>query len=249
MENEEKILLESLAASGDDEALRRLCDYYFYETNKQKLTDKQFERLRNGYLKLVGTGDAHAMMVIGLMYYEGVNMPQDYTKARAWFTRAADAGDIWALNYLGYCHYYGREIPKDDAKAWYYFSKAASLGNHCGMYKIGDMYYSGRYVARDCDKAYYWYCKAIEQIDESCPEYPNIAARIGRCLLKGEGCKANALEALKWLHTAEEGCYYFLMKGDAFAHLAFPEIKDNIAKAKAKLDDAIADTKSVVQYT
>lgn len=249
MDDKERFLLQKLAESGDLTALEKLCDFYFFDQNKQLLDQEAFEKLKHDYMKLAEAGSAHAMFVLGRMYYEGVNIPQNYTVARHWFEKAGKAGDIWALNYLGYCYYYGRDIPKDDQKAWFYFSKAASLGNHCGMYKVGDMYYSGRFVHQDFEKAYYWYKKAIGCIQKDCPEYPGIAGRIGRCLLRGEGCTADPLEALKWLQRAERGCYFFLMKGDAFAHLAFPEIKANIHLAEKQLDKAIAQTRSVVQYT
>ena len=101
----------------------------------------------------------------------------------------------------------------DDQKAWTYFGRAAALGNHCGMYKIGDMYYHGRYVGQDFKKAVYWYRKAISLIDEDCPEYPNIAARLGHCALKGEGMEKDVLCALKWLQAAESAVTSFCSRG------------------------------------
>ncbi|MEG0377633.1 MAG: SEL1-like repeat protein, partial [Eubacterium sp.] len=97
-------------------------------------------------------------------------------------------------------------------------------------------------------KAYCWYQDAIACIKEDCPEYPNIAARLGRCHLYGYGTEENALEALRWLHKAEWGCYRFLQKGDAFAHLSLPGIKEDLVTAREKLEESIANTKSVVQY-
>lgn len=249
MEQEILELLTGLAEAGDAEAMEQAADYYFYKTNKQRLSDEEFDRIWSWYHTLAEQGNGHAMAVVGAMYYEGVNIKQDYTKARQWYERAAAAGDVWGINNLGYCYYYGREVDVDDQKAWTYFGRAAALGNHCGMYKIGDMYYHGRYVGQDFKKAVYWYRKAISLIDEDCPEYPNIAARLGHCALKGEGMEKDVLCALKWLQAAEYGCYQFLLRGDAFAHLSFPGVKEDLAEARALLETAIAGTRSVVQYT
>lgn len=213
MEQETLELLTGLAEAGDAEAMEQAADYYFYKTNKQKLSKETFDRIWSWYHTLAEQGNGHAMAVIGAMYYEGVNIKQDYTRARQWYERAAAAGDVWGINNLGYCYYYGREVDVDDQKAWNYFGRAAALGNHCGMYKIGDMYYHGRYVDQSFKKAVYWYRRAISLIDEDCPEYPNIAARIGHCALKGEGMEKDVLHALKWLQAAEYGCYQFLLRG------------------------------------
>lgn len=242
-------VLRELTKQGDLKAMEQLADYYFYETNKQKLTENEFKEVRGWYRQLAKEGNAHAMMVLGTMYYEGVNIEQDYTKARKWYEKAAAAGDVWAINNLGYCYYYGREIQVDYQKAYGYFGRAASLGNHCGMYKLGDMYYYGYYVEQDFHKAYDWYHKGIECIDEDCPEYPNIAARIGHCVLKGQGIEQDLLMAHDWLSIAERGCYRFLMKGDAFAHLSLPGIQNDLKKVRQLLDRAVVNTKSVVQYT
>ena len=104
-------------------------------------------------------------------------------------------------------------------------------------------------MGQDFKKALYWYRKAISLIDEDCPEYPNIAARLGHCALKGKGMEKDVLCALKWLQAAEYGCYQFLLRGDAFAHLSFSGVKEDLAEARALLETAIAGTRSVVQYT
>ncbi|MEF9919058.1 MAG: tetratricopeptide repeat protein [Eubacterium sp.] len=237
-----------LAEMNDPVAMEKVADYYFYEKNKQKLTEYEFKRMFEYYQKLAHQGNGHAMMAIGAMYYEGVNLKQNYTMAREWYEKAATAGDVWGINNLGYCYYYGREVDVDYEKAYTYFGCSAVMGNHCGMYKLGDMYYYGKYVTQNDAKAYEWYMEAIGLITEDCPEYPNIAARIGRCLLYGRGTSQNDLEALKWLQRAELGCYRFLQHGDAFAHLSLPGIKDDLITVREKLEKSIVNTRSVVQY-
>lgn len=249
MDKTEKELLLSLAEAGDAAAKKRYATHYFYHENKQKLPKEIWERVWRYYHELADQGDSDAILTIGVIYYEGVNVVQDYTKARQYYEKAAQAGNTWAINNLGYCYYYGREIPVDYEKAWKCFGKAASRGHHCGMYKLGDMYYYGKYVEQDYEKALLWYRQAISCIDPSIPEYPNIAARIGKCLVYGHGTPADPLEGLRWLQEAEYGCYRFLMNGDAFAHLSMPGIREDMSVAREKIEAVTQTMKTVVQYT
>lgn len=44
------------------------------------------------YLDQARAGDAHAMRMLGVMYYYGLNVPQDREKGLAWYRKAADKG-------------------------------------------------------------------------------------------------------------------------------------------------------------
>lgn len=45
-----------------------------------------------GCLQRAETGDAHAMRMLGVMYYYGLNVPQDREKGLHWYRRAAEQG-------------------------------------------------------------------------------------------------------------------------------------------------------------
>ncbi|HEY3401249.1 MAG TPA: SEL1-like repeat protein [Geothrix sp.] len=44
------------------------------------------------YLDQAKTGDAHAMRMLGVMYYYGLNVPQDREKGLYWYRKAAATG-------------------------------------------------------------------------------------------------------------------------------------------------------------
>ena len=48
------------------------------------------------YLEQAKAGDAHAMRMLGVMYYYGLNVPQDREKGLSWYRKAADKGSIAA---------------------------------------------------------------------------------------------------------------------------------------------------------
>jgi len=229
-------LLKMLAQDGDTGAMLELADYYYIHENKRSLSAETFQMVFDYYTCLAEAGNDHAMVTLGAMYYEGVNLPQNFKLAKDWYEKAAKLGNPLAINNLGYCYYYGRDIPSDLKRAFHLFGKAAQLGHHNGMYKLGDMYYNGNYVPRDPQAAFYWYSQAEKITDDAIPEYPNISYRIGHCYLQGDGIAQDLLAALKWLQRSELGCYTFIQKGDAFAQLTLVRVKEDLEVLHQYLD-------------
>jgi hypothetical protein len=52
------------------------------------------------YRRAADLGHLGAMNNLGLMYYQGKGVPQDYPQAMAWYRMAADLGDAGALGNL-----------------------------------------------------------------------------------------------------------------------------------------------------
>jgi TPR repeat protein len=229
-------LLRSLCEKKDHQAMLVLANYYFYDQNKQDLSSEVFEMIFNYYQELAESGNSQAMATLGTMYYEGVNIPQDFKLAKYWCEQSSKKENPLGLIYLGYCYYYGRNIPQDFKKSYHLFEKAAFLGHHNGMYKLGDIYYNGHYVSKNTTTAFYWYCEAEAITSDAIPEYPNIAYRIGHCYLLGEGIQSDLLLSLSWLQKSEHGCYTFIQNGDAYAHLTLVRVKEDLSLVYDKLN-------------
>lgn len=235
--NDNKLdLLYFLAKNDDEDAMLELADYYYLKTNKQDLSPELFLLVKDFYFRLAKQGHDHAMATLGCLYYEGINLPQDFKQAKHWFEKAAVQNNPLAINYLGYCHYYGRDIPVDHEKAYYYFARAAQMGYHNGMYKLGDMYYNGHFVAKDPAIAFFWFNEAEQSTASSSPEYPNIAYRIGHCLMLGQGVSQDLVLALTWLQKAELGCYKLTRNGDAYAGLTLIRVHEDLSILRHQLD-------------
>lgn len=73
-------------------------------------------------------GDAEAQYNLGMLYYEGYDVNQDYATARQWWEEAAAEGNAWAQYRLGVLYSKGRGVPQDDATAREWFEKAAAQG-------------------------------------------------------------------------------------------------------------------------
>ena len=64
---------------------------------------------------------AGAQFSLGLMYYKGQGVPQDYKEAVQWFRLAADQGNAGAQTNLGVMYDVGQSVPQDyiQAHMWY----------------------------------------------------------------------------------------------------------------------------------
>ncbi len=102
---------------------------------------------------------------LGLMYYFGRGVSQDYAKALVWFRRAAEQEYDHAQYMLGEMYYFGKGVPEDDAEAVAWYLRAAEQGHPRGQYQLGMMYYFGKGVPKDYTEAFTWLSLAAEQGD------------------------------------------------------------------------------------
>jgi TPR repeat protein len=102
-------------------------------------------------------GDASAHNKLGLLYYEGKGVPQDYRLAKQWFEEAAKQGHAGAQVNLGTLYLHGEGAPQSDHMALFWFSQAAEQGDALAFAKLGSMYTKGHGVLQDYIQAHMWY--------------------------------------------------------------------------------------------
>lgn len=78
---------------------------------------------------LAAQGDAESQCNLGLRYYNGEGVTQDYAVAVTCFRRAADQGYEYAQYKLGACYELGEGIGKDLRQAQHWYEKAAAQGS------------------------------------------------------------------------------------------------------------------------
>ena len=66
------------------------------------------------------------MRALGMAYYEGERVEQDYGKVAEWFRKAAALGDFAAQRNIGYLYLKGKGVKKDKAEARKWLEKAAA---------------------------------------------------------------------------------------------------------------------------
>ncbi|MDZ4733240.1 MAG: tetratricopeptide repeat protein [Nitrospirota bacterium] len=102
-------------------------------------------------------GVAKAQTNLGLLYFYGLGVPKDYTKAREWFEKAAVQGDAEAQYNLGLLYDFEKGVPQDFATARHWYEQAAMQGHAGAQNNLGGLYEFGHGVKQDSVRAYMWY--------------------------------------------------------------------------------------------
>ena len=116
--------------------------------------------------KLAEQGDAHSQWYLGMLYYNGIEVPQDREQAVKWYTAAAEQGNYSAQFNLGKMYYKGEVVPQDYKQAAKWYRKAAEQGKAADQQYLGEMYEYGKGVPQDIAQAHMWYNIAAANGDE-----------------------------------------------------------------------------------
>ena len=79
--------------------------------------------------RLASKGDANAQNNLGVIYYFGEGVPQDYEKAVEWYSKAAEQGFAPAQSNLGYMYSDGEGVPQSLVNAYAWYSVASVSGD------------------------------------------------------------------------------------------------------------------------
>ena len=74
-------------------------------------------------------GDPEAQFNLGLLYYDGLGVPQSYSDAARWFRRSADQGYEKAQLNLGAMYGVGKGMHKNYVEAYTWLSLCAATGD------------------------------------------------------------------------------------------------------------------------
>lgn len=89
--------------------------------------EKMIDNTSENIAKLISdaeSGDSDAQYQIGIMYYKGIGIAQDYEAAIKWYKIAAEQKHPEALRMLGCAYLNGNGVEKDTNQALYYFLEA-----------------------------------------------------------------------------------------------------------------------------
>ena len=79
--------------------------------------------------QLADQGDSSAQFNLGLLYYDGKGVPQDYTEAANWFRRAAEQDYEKAEHNLGAMYGSGKGVKRDYIQAYKWLNICAGKGD------------------------------------------------------------------------------------------------------------------------
>ena len=113
------------------------------------------------YIESAKRGYHGAQFNVGLAYYEGDGVKQDYKKAIQWWKKAAAQGNEDAMYNIGFCYEKGFGVKQDIKQAFEWYRKSATSGrNELAWCALGECYEEGKGTVSDNEQAEYWYRKA-----------------------------------------------------------------------------------------
>ena len=95
----------------------------------------RFEETTKELRKKAQGGDASAQNELGLLYYEGRGVGQNYRKAKEWFDKAVEQGHTGAQVNLGTLYLRGEGAPQSSQMALFWFTRAAGPRGCSGVSK------------------------------------------------------------------------------------------------------------------
>jgi len=137
-----------------------------------------------------------AQYTLGVMYYAGKGIPQNYEKALYWYEQAAARGLAEAQFFLGRMYNDNTGVPQNYEKAFYWHERAAIQGFAESQVLLGHMYYTGNGVPRNYQKAFEWFEKAAIQGDSGAQ------LLLGFMYYEGQVVPQNYEIASKWFEKA-----------------------------------------------
>ena len=144
-------------AKADD--LFRFAESVFYGENGRA----DYREALRWYEAAAEAGHVQAMVRIGRMHEEGLDLDRNVERAMTWYKRAADHGSTQAMIRLGMLHADGADSRTQDFKtALIWFRKAADQGDGSAMLNLARIYDQGYSVDKDPTLAARYILEAIK---------------------------------------------------------------------------------------
>lgn len=143
-------------------------------------------------------GDFRAQYELGVHFFEGKGVSQDYNESERWYRKSADQGYAPAQCALGFMFEQGVGVSKDYAEALRWYRKAADRGDADAEYNLGTMYRLGLGVSQDYVEAVKWYRMASNQGNA------NGQYGLGFMYYNGQGVQQDSSEAARLYRQASD---------------------------------------------
>jgi hypothetical protein len=126
---------------------------------------------------LADQGDAVAQHNLGVIYENGLGVPQNYAEAVKWYRLAAEQGYGLSQFNLGLLYDKGRGVSQNDVEAVKWYSLAANQSNATAQVNLGVLYAQGRGVKQDYVRALMWFNLSAAQGEQRAVTGRDMAAQ------------------------------------------------------------------------
>ncbi|KZN52931.1 tetratricopeptide repeat protein [Pseudoalteromonas luteoviolacea] len=173
---------------GEIDALNKIAEFYWLGKGVDKSQHKAIEAIS----RLAKAKKFNVASFLGEHFYHGVNVSNDFSKARYYFIQAAEKNDDIALNALGVIYRDGLDVEVNINLALGYFKRSAMLGLADAMYNLGALNLQLNHEK----KGLIWLQRAADK------QYVKSYLLLGDYYSKRESNVESFLQAVKWLKLA-----------------------------------------------
>ncbi|MCD4663638.1 MAG: sel1 repeat family protein, partial [Bacteroidales bacterium] len=218
-----KKLFQLVYRSNDDDAINSLGQVYEYGSGCINLN---YYKAADCYKQAANSGNSSAMDNLGMLYYLGNGVSEDFEKAYEWIYKAAINGDSRGLYHIGAFHYNEIVENHDYDIAYECFELSASKGNNFGKFFLGLMYVDGIGGAtKDCNKASNLFKEAVKGSS------PYLLYLYGRIYEEGYCVNQDFKQAFYWIQLSAQEDYALSQNKLGYMYENGDGVNRNILKA------------------
>jgi len=122
---------------------------------------------------------------LGLCYFAGQGVEQNFSEAARWFTLAAEQGHPNAEFFLGECYLFGLGVPQDAEIAVELYYLAAMQGHSEAQFRFAECLFNGWGIPQDKEEGAMWFHLVAERDDEEAMRITGV--------MKGGDCNTDKL--------------------------------------------------------
>lgn len=165
---------------------------------KQAADHGNFAKAAEIYQALADQGEAKAQYNLGLMYFNGDGVKQDYNEAIRYYTLSSDQGFSEAQYALAVIYFTGRFAKPDYEESFRLYRLAAEQGHLKSQLNLGTLYLKGEVVEQNYDEALKWLNMAAEK------GYGEAQFMLANMYLHGDGVPEDISHAYMWVALSLE---------------------------------------------
>lgn len=155
--------------------------------------------------KAAKQGNGEAEYLLGMAYYEGLGVSQNWDDAKNWFAKSVEHGYPNAMYQLGFMYHYGIGTEPNIMKALELYTNSQDLGYGKAMKMLGKVYHTGELGVLDENRSQQYYEESFNNLYEQALENDIVEAQyeIANSYMDGEGVPHDYQQAIEWYRRAE----------------------------------------------
>jgi len=123
---------------GTDEQARTY-DPALYEQGMTALENGDYATAVSAFREGANQSDPRAQYRLGSLYYQGLGVPQSYSRAKRWYELSAGEGNADAQYSLGNMYFMGEGVEQNDTHAEYWYEQAADDGHAAARHNLSNL--------------------------------------------------------------------------------------------------------------